>query len=33
MAINMVGALLVVPAMISALRPRFALSARLLVWD
>lgn len=33
MGINMLGALLVVPAMISTLRPRFALSARLLVWD
>ena len=33
MGINMLGALLVVPALISLFRPRFALSARLLVWD
>jgi len=33
MGINMLGALLVVPAIISVMKPRFALSARLLVWD
>jgi predicted RND superfamily exporter protein len=33
MGINMLGGLLTVPAMVSVIRPRFALSARLLVWD
>ena len=33
MGVNMLGALLVIPAMIVVGRPRFALSARLLVWD
>lgn len=33
LAVNMLGALFTVPALISVFRPRFALSARLLVWD
>lgn len=33
MFINMLGAMLVVPAIISVFKPRFGLSARLLVWD
>lgn len=33
MFINMLGAMLVVPAIISVFKPRFALSAHLLVWD
>jgi uncharacterized protein len=33
MGINMLGSLLTVPAMVSVIRPRFALTARLLVWD
>ena len=33
MGVNMLGALLVIPAIITVTRPRFALTARLLVWD
>lgn len=33
MFINMLGAMLVVPALVSVLKPRFASAARLLVWD
>jgi predicted RND superfamily exporter protein len=33
MFINMLGAMLVVPALVSVLKPRFAAAARLLVWD
>ena len=33
LAVNLLGALLTVPAMVSVFRPRFALTARLLVWD
>jgi predicted RND superfamily exporter protein len=33
LAVNLLGALLVIPAMVAVFRPRFALTARLLVWD
>ena len=33
MGVNMLGALLVIPAIITVTRPRFTLTARLLVWD
>ncbi|MGE3499364.1 MAG: RND family transporter [Candidatus Binatia bacterium] len=33
LAVNLLGALLVIPALVSVFRPRFALTARLLVWD
>ncbi len=33
LAVNLLGALLVIPATVSLVRPRFALTARLLAWD
>ena len=33
MGVNMLGALLVIPAIIMVMRPQFTLTARLLVWD
>ena len=33
MGVNMLGALVVIPALITVTRPKFALTARLLVWD